>query len=49
MTGTGEIADQIKQLFRLFVQKHRLDGALPPQDCSLFQPPVPSSGQRRLF
>lgn len=49
MTGTGEIADQIKKMFRLFKRKHGLDGKLPPHDCSQFRPPVPSSGQRRLF
>jgi DNA repair photolyase len=49
MIGTGEIADQIKQMFRLFKQKHGLNGRLPPQDCSLFHPPTPKSGQKRLF
>jgi DNA repair photolyase len=49
MVGSGEIANQIKQMFRLFKQKNGLDAKLPPQDCSHFRPPVPSSGQRRLF
>ena len=49
MAGTGEMADQIKQMFRLFKQKYELDGKLPAQDCSQFRPPTPSSGQRRLF
>ena len=49
MVGTGEIADQIKNLFRVFRQKHGLDGKLPPYNCNLFQPPTSSSGQRRLF
>ena len=49
MTGTGEIANQIKKMFRLFKQQHGLAGKLPAQDCDQFRPPVPSSGQRRLF
>ena len=49
MVGSGEIASQINQMFRTFKHKFGLDRELPPQDCSLFQPPVPSSGQQRLF
>jgi len=49
MVGSGEFAGQIKKMFRLFKQKHGLDGKLPTHDCSLFRPPIPSSGQRRLF
>ncbi len=49
MVGTGEIADQIKKMFRLFQQKHGLDRKLPPQNCDLFQPSIPKSGQMRLF
>ncbi len=49
MVGHGPIADQIKKLFRVFAHKHRLDGPLPPLDTSQFQPPIPSSGQLRLF
>lgn len=49
MVGTGEIADQIKKVFRLFRQKHGLDRKLPPHNCDVFCPPTPSSGQRRLF
>ena len=49
MIGTGEIADQIKSMFRLFKRKHGLDGRLPPLICSFFQPPLPRSGQKRLF
>jgi DNA repair photolyase len=49
MAGTGEIAEQIKSLFRLFKHKHGLDAPLPPADCSRFRPPAPSSGQLRLF
>lgn len=49
MVGTGEIADQIKKMFRLFRSKYEMDSKLPPHDCSLFEPPVPNSGQMRLF
>jgi DNA repair photolyase len=49
MVGSGELAEQIRNLFRLFAQKHGLDGDLPPLDCSRFRPPQPSSGQLRLF
>lgn len=49
MSGSGEIADQIRNLFRLFRQKHGLNQPLPEQDCSQFEPPLPRSGQMRLF
>jgi DNA repair photolyase len=49
MSGVGELAEQIGNLFRLFKEKYGLDRKLPPQDCSRFQPPVPRSGQLRLF
>lgn len=48
MTGQGEIADQIGQMFRLF--SHRFGFArLPLLDASQFRPPAPRSGQLRLF
>lgn len=49
MSGTGEIADQIKNMFRLFKRKHGLDRKLPPHNCDRFRAPVPQSGQMRLF
>ena len=49
MVGQGEIAEQIKSLYRLLQRKHGLDGKLPAHNCSLFQPPPPTSGQLRLF
>ena len=49
MVGTGEIADQINNMFRLFKRKHDLDGKLPPQNTANFRPPVADSGQMRLF
>ena len=49
MSGTGEMAQQIGDLFRLFAKKHGLDGGLPPYDCTRFRPPMDKYGQRRLF
>jgi DNA repair photolyase len=49
MCGTGETARLIGELFRLFSRRHGLDGELPPYDCSRFRPPLPRSGQLRLF
>jgi DNA repair photolyase len=49
MTGTGEVARQIRQMFDLFARRYGLDGGLPPYDCSRFHPPVPRSGQGWLF
>lgn len=49
MIGTGEIADQIKNMFRLFKRKYELDGKLPSQNTAEFRPPIPESGQLRLF
>ncbi len=48
MRGDGEIADQIRAMFRVFRQKLGF-GDLPPLDCRQFQPPEPDSGQLRLF
>ena len=41
-----QIADQIKQMFRLFRRKYGLDRPLPAQDCTLFRPPLPQSGHQ---
>lgn len=49
MRGTGPIAEQIRNLFKVFVQKFHLDNPFPPYDFSQFQPPTPTSGQLRLF
>ncbi len=49
MVGSGEIAEQIRNLFRLFKQKYSLDGGLPPHDCSRFRSPTARCGQMRLF
>lgn len=49
MRGTGEIADQIRNMFGLFKSKLGLDQQLPAHNCELFKPPVSKSGQQRLF
>ena len=47
--GTGPIAEQIQQTFRVFAKKYKLDGPGTPLDFSHFKPPKPKSGQLRLF
>ncbi len=49
MTSTGEMAEQIGAMFRLFARRHGLDGKLPPYDCSRFRPPRAGTGQGWLF
>lgn len=49
MRGNGEIADQIKGMFQVFVRKHGLDLKLPPFDFSHFQRPDPDPEQLKLF
>ncbi len=49
MVGGGEIADQIRTMFKVFRAKYGLDEAMPLLDCSLFQTPQSPSGQMRLF
>jgi len=49
MCGTGVLAQQIGDLFSMFARRFGLDGKLPPYDCSHFRPPLPKSGQLRLF
>jgi DNA repair photolyase len=49
MSGSGLMAEQIAQTFKVFAHKHGLKGKLPPLDSSRFQPPTAESGQMRLF
>ncbi|MCA9208639.1 MAG: PA0069 family radical SAM protein [Planctomycetales bacterium] len=49
LTGTGPIADQIKQTFQVFAKKHGLANRLPPLSTTHFQVPRPTTGQLRLF
>jgi DNA repair photolyase len=49
MRGTGPLAAQVEQTFRVFSRRYGLDGPLPELDCSQFRPPAVKSGQLRLF
>lgn len=49
MVGSGEIADQIKKMFRVFKQQFGLDQKLPAQRSDHFVPPPADNGQLRLF
>lgn len=49
MRGTGEIAEQIAGVFRIFSRRFGLDGGLPAPDTTQFRPPRAPSGQMRLF
>ena len=49
MRGTGPIADQISQTFKVFAKKYRLDRRPDALDMSNFRPPTSSSGQLTLF
>jgi DNA repair photolyase len=48
MRGTGEIAEQIGSLFRVFAQKHGLNRKLPPLEFTHFRRPH-DAGQLTLF
>jgi DNA repair photolyase len=49
MRGSGEIATQIAQTFRVFSRRFGLDGGAPKLSTEHFRPPASSSGQLRLF
>jgi DNA repair photolyase len=49
LSGTGPLAEQIAQLFAVFRKKQGLDADLPELDCMRFVPPLPRTGQLRLF
>ena len=49
MRGTGQMAEQIRQTFRLFARKYGLDKPLPKLSSEHFVRPRPSSGQLTLF
>ena len=49
MRGTGQIAEQVEQTFRVFARRYRLDAPLPEPDFTQFRPPRVKSGQLRLF
>ncbi|QDU96989.1 PA0069 family radical SAM protein [Lignipirellula cremea] len=49
MRGTGQIAEQIQKMFRIFAQKNNLARRLPPLDCTRFRPPETDPQQLKLF
>lgn len=49
MRGTGAYATQIARTFKVFATKHGLNRPLPDLNRSEFRPPLPRSGQLRLF
>ena len=49
MTGTGEIAEQIRSVFHVFRAKQGLTAKLDRLDCDRFRRPEKSGGQMRLF
>lgn len=50
MSGSGPIAEQISQTFRVFAARYNLDqGRMDTLDCARFRPPRASDGQLSLF
>ncbi len=49
MRGTGNIASQLEQMFRVFRDRCGLDRTSAPLDTSQFRPPRASNGQLSLF
>lgn len=49
MKGSGPLADQIRQMFKVFKRQFGLDVPMPDYNCDLFQPPPKDDGQLRLF
>lgn len=49
MKGTGPIAEQLQQTFKLFTRKLGLDQKFGPLEIRYFQPPKPKRGQLKLF
>ena len=49
MRGTGELAEQVGRLFRVFAGRHGLDTKLPPLDCNKFRQPERDPRQMKLF
>lgn len=49
MRGTGEMSQQIRNLFRIFSRKHGFDAGLTPLDCSQFRRPERDPHQLKLF
>ncbi|MEO1526178.1 MAG: PA0069 family radical SAM protein [Planctomycetota bacterium] len=49
MVGSGELAEQIRSLFRVFRAKYGFDDAFPQRRVDLFRPPQADNGQLELF
>ena len=49
IVGSGSMAQQIADLFRLFARRYRLDRPLPPLDTNRFRRPEKDPRQLRLF
>ncbi len=49
MRGTGLMADQISQLFKILQKKYKLDVPLTPLDTTQFRRPADKGGQMMLF
>ncbi len=49
MRGSGPLAKQIRDTFRVFARRYSLDHNPEPLDSSAFRPPRPTSGQLPLF
>lgn len=48
MKGTGNLAEQIRQMFHIFQQRHPFPG-MPKLDTTQFRPPCMPQGQLRFF
>lgn len=49
MRGTGQLAEQIAETFKVFARRYGLDKNPEPLDCSHFRPPRRLGGQLQLF
>ena len=49
MTGTGEIAEQIRLMFELFKRRLDLNQPMPDYDCTRFRRPEKRDAQQWLF
>ena len=49
MRGTGVIAEQIAQLFKVCRRRCGLERAMPEYDCTAFRRPQPATGQMHLW
>jgi DNA repair photolyase len=49
MRGTGVVAEQIAQLYKVCRRRAGLERTLPAYDCTLFRRPQPATGQMRLL